>query len=194
MPSLRLTMICLPRRTAKCCDALACSSPRCSINCPADRSPSRKASTIAIRVGWESLENLHLEAAELLRYHCLIIFESSKVRNCARACGVAQAYSQFQEHPMVGILVHGDNHFIVAGPPPDRATALALVCHWSLIRIGSVTPPELKSWTIRAREFRENLVWAVIVPAESQTSPAVLQLLGELSARGVPIQKLSAEG
>ena len=26
---------------------------------------------------------------------------------------------------MIGILVHGDNHFIVRGPPPDDATALA---------------------------------------------------------------------
>ena len=28
---------------------------------------------------------------------------------------------------MVGILVHGDNHFIVRGRKPDRATALALI-------------------------------------------------------------------
>ena len=95
---------------------------------------------------------------------------------------------------MVGILVHGDNHFIVAGPRPDPATSLALVRHWSLIHIGSVTPAALKSWTIRTREFRENLEWAVIVPGESQLSPAVSQLLGELSARGVTVQKLSAEG
>ena len=27
---------------------------------------------------------------------------------------------------MVGILVHGDNHFIARGPLPDRETALAL--------------------------------------------------------------------
>ena len=95
---------------------------------------------------------------------------------------------------MVGLLVHGDNHFIVAGPPPDPATALALIRHWSLIRIGSVTPPELQGWTIRTKEFRENLEWAVIVPGESQVSPAVSRLLGELSARAVPIRKLSAEG
>jgi hypothetical protein len=34
---------------------------------------------------------------------------------------------------MVGILVHGDNHFIVRGPLPDREGALALVRHWSLM-------------------------------------------------------------
>jgi hypothetical protein len=40
---------------------------------------------------------------------------------------------------MVGILVHGDNHFIVRGPLPDRAAAQALVRHWSLIQIGRPT-------------------------------------------------------
>jgi hypothetical protein len=30
---------------------------------------------------------------------------------------------------MVGIFVHGDNHFIVRGPLPDREIALALVRH-----------------------------------------------------------------
>ena len=35
---------------------------------------------------------------------------------------------------MLGILVHGDNHFIARGPLPDRETAIALVRHWSLIQ------------------------------------------------------------
>jgi len=88
---------------------------------------------------------------------------------------------------MVGILVHGDNHFIVRGPLPDRDTALALVHHWSLIQIGATTPPNLNQWQIITREFRENLEWAVIVPAESELSPAVKQLLDELSARRITI-------
>jgi hypothetical protein len=88
---------------------------------------------------------------------------------------------------MVGILVHGDNHFVVRGPRPDRATALALVRHWSVIRIGAQTPPELAAWRISTREFRENLEWAIAVPAESAISLAVTQLLDELRARGVPI-------
>ncbi len=95
---------------------------------------------------------------------------------------------------MVGILVDGDNHFIVRGPVPDRATALALARNWSLIRIGATTPDALLPWTISTSEFRENLQWAVIVPSESgnnsEISPAVRQLLEELSARGVAIQRL----
>lgn len=89
--------------------------------------------------------------------------------------------------PMLGIIVHGDNHFIVRGPLPDRATALALVRHWSLISIGIATPPELSAWRISSKEFREDLQWAISVPGESENTPAVRQLLDELVARGVRI-------
>ena len=88
---------------------------------------------------------------------------------------------------MLGILVHGDNHFIVRGPAPDDSTALALVRHWSVIEIGAVTPQALQPWSIGTREFRENLQWAVVVPGESQMSSAVQQLLSELAARGIAI-------
>jgi hypothetical protein len=89
---------------------------------------------------------------------------------------------------MLGIIVHGDNHFIVRGPLPSRAEALDLVRHWSLIRIGAVTPPELALWRISTREFREDLEWAIVAPGPGETTPAVAQLLSELSARGVPIR------
>jgi hypothetical protein len=88
---------------------------------------------------------------------------------------------------MVGILVHGDNHFIVRGPFPGRETALALVRHWSIIRIGAITPPALAGWRISTKEFRENLEWAIVVPGETAHSAAVVQLLGELSSRGIAI-------
>ncbi len=88
---------------------------------------------------------------------------------------------------MVGILVHGDNHFIVRGPLPTRDVALALVRHWSLIQIGATTPHALNQWRISSRELRENLEWAVIVPGDNEISPAVKQLLEELSSRGITI-------
>jgi hypothetical protein len=88
---------------------------------------------------------------------------------------------------MVGILVHGDNHFIVRGPLPTPEVAQALVQHWSLIQIGATTPAPLNQWHIVTREFRENLEWAVVVPADSEVSAAVTRLLDELSARGVAI-------
>lgn len=88
---------------------------------------------------------------------------------------------------MIGILVTGDNHFIVRGPSPDEATALELARHWSIIQIGTPTPPHLERWQISTREFREDLQWAVIVPGEGEISPAVAQLLAELVERGVPM-------
>ena len=94
---------------------------------------------------------------------------------------------------MIGILVHGDNHFIVRGPRPSRDTALALVRQWSLIRIGAETPASLERWRISTKEFRENLDWAVVVRGEGQMSAAVTQLLDELRARGVIIRDACRE-
>ena len=91
---------------------------------------------------------------------------------------------------MVGILVHGNNHFILSGPLPNEATALALVRHWSIIQIGQATSLSFGQWEIRSREFRENLEWAVVVPGDRGVSPGVAQLLGELSNRGIAIRRL----
>jgi len=88
---------------------------------------------------------------------------------------------------MVGILVVGNNHFVVRGPLPDREAALALARHWSLIQIGPTTPVSLQRWSISTREFRESLEWAVIVPGEGEVTSGVVQLLEELSARGIAI-------
>ncbi|HYP12694.1 MAG TPA: hypothetical protein VEQ63_02125, partial [Bryobacteraceae bacterium] len=84
---------------------------------------------------------------------------------------------------MVGILVHGNNHFIVHGPLPGREDALALVRHWAVIQIGATTPPALDRWRIVTRQFRENLKWAVVVPGDGDIIPAVATLLKELSER-----------
>jgi hypothetical protein len=88
---------------------------------------------------------------------------------------------------MIGILVIGGNHFIVRGPLPGRVAALALARHWSIIQIDRETPIALQEWSISTREFRENLEWAVSVPGDGDATPAVTQLLAELSARGIRI-------
>jgi hypothetical protein len=92
---------------------------------------------------------------------------------------------------MIGILVIGDNHFIVRGPFPDRETALALARHWSLIQIGQKMPAGLQPWSISTREYRENLEWAVVVPGDGEVTPAVAKLLEELSARGITVHNSS---
>ena len=88
----------------------------------------------------------------------------------------------------VGILVLGDNHFIVRGPLPDREAALALARHWSMIQIGQTTPPDLTGWRISTKEFREDLQWAAVVPGTGGQSAAVAQLLVEMVSRGIAIQ------
>jgi hypothetical protein len=88
---------------------------------------------------------------------------------------------------MIGVLALGDNHFIVRGPPPDRATALALAQYWSIIQIGRTTPEALRPWSISTKEFRENLEWAAVVPGDGEISPAVEQLLHEIAARGIRV-------
>ena len=61
---------------------------------------------------------------------------------------------------MVGILVHGDNHFIVRGPLPDREVALALVRHWSLIQIGATTPRGLEVDARHLQDLSRSLSFA----------------------------------
>ena len=95
---------------------------------------------------------------------------------------------------MVGILVSGDNHFIVEGPSPDPQTAVALVRHWTIIRIGAPATLHLARWQIISKAYRENLQWAVIVAGEGEISPAVTLLLEELAARGLAIQDFRLEG
>jgi hypothetical protein len=91
---------------------------------------------------------------------------------------------------IIGILVHGDNHFIVRGPKPDPETAKALVRHWSVIQIGATTPAELWGWSISTKEFREELEWAIVAGGDGDMSAAVKQLLAEMAARGVEIQSV----
>ena len=93
----------------------------------------------------------------------------------------------------VGILVSGDNHFIVRGFRPDRKTAMELVRHWSVIQIGGKTPPTLAQWRISTKEFRESLTWAVVGPGDGEVTAAVAILLSELAARGVVIYDISLE-
>jgi len=90
---------------------------------------------------------------------------------------------------MVGILVHGNNHFILSGPKPGEAEALALARHWSVVQIGEEKSRSFGLWEIRAKEFRENLEWAVILPGDREISTGASQLLEELAARGIEIRR-----
>ncbi|MBN9657671.1 MAG: hypothetical protein J0H49_05800 [Acidobacteria bacterium] len=90
----------------------------------------------------------------------------------------------------VGLLVCGENHFIVRGPRPTLEEAVALARRWSVITIGSgiVATAERLPWRVSTRAFREELSWAVQVD-DSPPSEAVAQLLRELEQRGVEIRR-----
>jgi hypothetical protein len=90
---------------------------------------------------------------------------------------------------MVGILVHGNNHFILSGPRPTEREAIALARHFSFVQIGVPPATAFDKWQIRNKEFRENLQWAVIVPGERECSPGVNDLLREMAARGIKIEQ-----
>lgn len=90
---------------------------------------------------------------------------------------------------MLGILVIGNNHFIVDGPEPDPEQARALARQWSIIRIGNAEPP-IPGWQIRTKAFREDLKWAVVIDTGETPSPAVTVLLAELEARGVSPRRI----
>jgi hypothetical protein len=58
---------------------------------------------------------------------------------------------------MVGILVHGHNHYILSGPQPNQAEASELVRDWGVVRIGEPVSFAHGQWQIQTKEFRENL-------------------------------------
>ena len=94
----------------------------------------------------------------------------------------------------LGLLVYGDNHLVLRGPRPAQAEAQAIAAHFGL-SLAQIRPPldrsgEFREWRISLREFREELAWAVVLPAGTALSPAVRQLLDELVARGVIIDRL----
>ncbi|MBL8179673.1 MAG: hypothetical protein JNK48_33650 [Bryobacterales bacterium] len=86
-----------------------------------------------------------------------------------------------------GLLVYGSNHFIVDGPCPTPELARALVRQWAHPMPLRPADTCLAPWSIRTKAFREQLAWAVVIPCQEPHSPAVLQLLDELQARGLTV-------
>jgi hypothetical protein len=54
---------------------------------------------------------------------------------------------------MVGILIHGNNHFILSGPLPDEAAPVAPVRNWSIVQIGEAKSSSFGEWEIRSKSF-----------------------------------------
>jgi hypothetical protein len=94
---------------------------------------------------------------------------------------------------VLGILVHGDNHWIVEGPLPSPGRARELARQWDLPGIepagGTAKAPSEERWRLRLKAFREDLEWAVTLDADAPATEAVVCLLEELVARGVRIHR-----
>lgn len=89
---------------------------------------------------------------------------------------------------MVGILVYGNNHFILNGPEPTEEQAIRIAREFSVVEIGKPPRGAFEKWEIRNKEFRENLEWAVVVPGDSEISPTISKLLSEVAGRGIVIR------
>ncbi len=96
-------------------------------------------------------------------------------------------------HPLptpLGIIVFGEEHFLIRGPKPEPEMARYLVRRWifpSTEDLLGISPPMQDDWKITTREFREDIEWAVLLRSAKALNPAVKTLLEELAARGLAI-------
>ena len=93
---------------------------------------------------------------------------------------------------LLGIIVFGEEHFLVRGPEPDAPMAAYLVRRWifpSTEDLLGTSPPIPAGWRITSSEFRENIVWAVHLSCTNAPNSAVAKLLEEIETRGVRITK-----
>lgn len=96
---------------------------------------------------------------------------------------------------MLGLIVCGDNHFLIRAPQPSAAEAQALVRRWTFPSIADLlgqSPPLPPQYQISTREFREDITWALVLESPEPHSPAVAQLLSELIQRGIPITNVTS--
>jgi hypothetical protein len=94
--------------------------------------------------------------------------------------------------PPLGLIVFGEDHFLIRGPQPDPATARELVRRWIFPGLDDLLGKTalLPDWRITTREFREDISWAIQMERQQPASPAVQQLLNEIAGRGVEIVQL----
>ena len=78
---------------------------------------------------------------------------------------------------------------MVRGPEPTVSEARLLVRRWEFPTVEDLLSPPVPDprWQISVKEFREDLQWAIVLPAETEPTDAVRQLLSELKHRGVSI-------
>jgi len=86
------------------------------------------------------------------------------------------------------LIVCGEDHFLVRGIRPDLELARYLVRRWifpSVEDVMGLSAPMPDGWRITTKEFREDIEWVIVLPASTEVSEAVAQLLRELASRGI---------
>ena len=94
----------------------------------------------------------------------------------------------------LGLIVSGEDHFLIRGPKPDAAMARYLVRRWifpSIEDLLGTSSPIPADWQITTSEFRENIEWTIVLSCRQEPTVAVAQLVAEIVARGVAIEYAS---
>lgn len=86
------------------------------------------------------------------------------------------------------LLVRGGNHLLIEGPRLNYQTAWVLMGRLEMPLIGEENPLSSEH-RIVTKAWREQIGVAMVFPCPEPQSPAVEALLGELSERGVPIER-----
>ena len=94
----------------------------------------------------------------------------------------------------LGLIVYGEDHFLIRGPKPDAVMARYLVRRWifpSIEDLLRTSPPIPADWQITTSEFRENIEWTIVLSCDQDPTAAVAQLVSEIAARGVAVEYFS---
>lgn len=85
----------------------------------------------------------------------------------------------------IGLLVHRDNHHVLAGPCPSPQEARRLVFELEYPDPLREPWPQRATWSILRKAYRDRLQWAVVVGSREACGEPVRELLKELAARNV---------
>lgn len=95
----------------------------------------------------------------------------------------------------LGLIVCGEDHFLIRGVKPDLEMARYLVRRWTFPSVDDVlglSPPMPSGWRITTKEFREDISWVIVLACSSVVSEAVRQLL--IDSGGDEIKQACLQG
>ncbi len=85
----------------------------------------------------------------------------------------------------LGLIVYGEDHFLIRGPKPDAAMARYLVRRWifsSIEDLLGTSPPIPANWQITTSEFSESPVSASLKVVHGMMTPSAVRRLAGVRA------------